>query len=602
MAAITSTQSGNWSSPSTWTGGAVPIEGDTSTVASGHTVTVDQNIVIGADSGNALTINGIFDVPYNIASDYSLTLKGNIAFGSGGEFKIGDGTNRLSLARIYTIYINYSASLAARKYAFTVPNTGKLSWYGVEKTMNTTLSGNATAGVDPTITVALATGWQVGDIIVMVDETDRTKTEELTIKAGYTPESTTVPLSGTLSNNKTSGWFVANMTSNIIVKNYNDTYISYFALSGTGTSQNVLSNVMFNNLGDATQNGVQCGATTTDNSNSNFNISLYKCYKLTLGNNCNCQTINSYLDDNIAVSFASNSVIDKINTINAVGGSIDFLGSVYNKINAINMHGGSTNGIGFQSVNYIDINTLYATSVASGVVNRYAINSSSGVFGENICINTATIKNSVYGIAAHGKMKIKNLACSGNTSGDIRLLSPSGDIIIENWTDQSTTPIVGITGSGTASVTNYANTVGDNKIFYGTEMKIESETTVYRTTSPSLKININNTFQSFIQLWGNDRAAYVTSGKTITLNLYSRKDATSTGAVAKLRIAKGTDGHGLSETAEYDILPASTDTWTSQSINLGTTTSAGFINIELVVSKGASTWNLYIDDLTFTES
>mgnify|MGYP000626688839 CR=1 FL=1 len=42
--------------------------------------------------------------------------------------------------------------------------------------------------------------------------------------------------------------------------------------------------------------------------------------------------------------------------------------------------------------------------------------------------------------------------------------------------------------------------------------------------------------------------------------------------------------------------------WESKSINLGTTTSAGFITLELVVTKGASTWNLWIDDLEIVES
>lgn len=53
-AAMISAQSGGWSAPSTWKGGAVPGDGDDVTIAEGHTVTIDQNI--GSRAGGLRTI------------------------------------------------------------------------------------------------------------------------------------------------------------------------------------------------------------------------------------------------------------------------------------------------------------------------------------------------------------------------------------------------------------------------------------------------------------------------------------------------------------------------------------------------------------------
>src|ERR1043165_9583150 len=52
-ATFTSSQSGNWSSASTWGGAGVPGSGDTATVVGGHTVTLDVAVTV-----NTLTLGG----------------------------------------------------------------------------------------------------------------------------------------------------------------------------------------------------------------------------------------------------------------------------------------------------------------------------------------------------------------------------------------------------------------------------------------------------------------------------------------------------------------------------------------------------------------
>jgi len=96
MAAYTSAGSGNWSAAGTWTttpptGG--PGDGDTASIATGHTVTVDSVagaagngiVTVGTDSGSAVTLAGASST-LNFAAGTTLKLKGNLT-GSGSAWQ-----------------------------------------------------------------------------------------------------------------------------------------------------------------------------------------------------------------------------------------------------------------------------------------------------------------------------------------------------------------------------------------------------------------------------------------------------------------------------------------------------------------------------------
>ena len=77
MAALTSTQSGNWSSSSTW-GGSTPADGDTFTIAQGHKVTVNSDQRAGTGFGDILVRGNLhFDTNGKIRINGRITVQGN---------------------------------------------------------------------------------------------------------------------------------------------------------------------------------------------------------------------------------------------------------------------------------------------------------------------------------------------------------------------------------------------------------------------------------------------------------------------------------------------------------------------------------------------
>src|SRR3990172_476583 len=101
MTAITSAATGVWSNTATWTGGVVPVEGDTVTIQNTHTVTIDQDITVGADTSTAaiaIASGGKLEYLSTAVADYTLTCKGDLTVS--GTLEIGTVANPIPSTRI----------------------------------------------------------------------------------------------------------------------------------------------------------------------------------------------------------------------------------------------------------------------------------------------------------------------------------------------------------------------------------------------------------------------------------------------------------------------------------------------------------------------
>ncbi len=158
QAAISSVQSGNWSSSSTWSSGQVPASADDITIASSHTVTVDANVNV-----KSITVNGTLKPDYtkNLAiSAEWIMVKGVFEWGTATNPYLKQATITLQGPKTTTSIMGMGSKFlgAMEGGQIFIHGTSKKSW----TQLSVTARPNAT-----TITVKEPIDWVVGDDIVV---------------------------------------------------------------------------------------------------------------------------------------------------------------------------------------------------------------------------------------------------------------------------------------------------------------------------------------------------------------------------------------------------------------------------------------------------
>jgi hypothetical protein len=181
MANLTSSQSGNWTSSSTW-GGSTPADGDTFTISQGHKVTVNSDQRAGTGFGDIsvrgnlhfatngkIRINGRITVQGNGSTDYSKT-DGVSAqdFTEGGS-----SSGALLSATGNNIRLEFEGN-NDDQHGIWIENVTYSSWKFIgDDNVTITNTASAVAVEDTYVHVASTTGFAIGDWISIYHSTDQ---------------------------------------------------------------------------------------------------------------------------------------------------------------------------------------------------------------------------------------------------------------------------------------------------------------------------------------------------------------------------------------------------------------------------------------------
>ena len=175
MANLTSSQSGNWTSSSTW-GGSTPADGDTFTISQGHIVTINSDLRAGTGFGDILVrgnlhfatngkirMNGRITAQGNGSTDYSKS--GGV---SAQDFTEGGGSSGALLSATGNNILLEFNGTNSDQHGIWIENVTYSSWkfIGDDSVTTTTISSEASVE-DSYLTVADESGFGVGDWIAI---------------------------------------------------------------------------------------------------------------------------------------------------------------------------------------------------------------------------------------------------------------------------------------------------------------------------------------------------------------------------------------------------------------------------------------------------
>lgn len=235
-----------------WTGGVVPVEGDSVTIMAADIITVTGAHIWGDDTTTAITVNGKLSYSRTVSS--SLTVKGGLTTAGTITANIDIGTTASPIATVTAdLILNYSAAMATYKYGMTINDLSNFTAVGNIRQTNTRLSNaGGIAATATSMVVDDCTGWLVGGQMVISETDGNTSHEDVKVIATITLGAGTV---GTIT------WIggttyahaqyapVGYFSSNVTIKSFNPANDAWMCMKQTTNTavngRRTLTNVSF---------------------------------------------------------------------------------------------------------------------------------------------------------------------------------------------------------------------------------------------------------------------------------------------------------------------------------------------------------------------
>lgn len=210
MALKTASVSGLWSNTATWGGSPVPVNADTFVINAGVVVTMDVDATGFAAGFGASTINGTLNFS-RIAGAYGFKMSATLTVSATG--KLEDPANGL-----YPANCTFSIITTANITLITVAAGGIIGFQCTEPThkwckiTQSEASGQAVLHIDTDLTGVGDALWAAGSLVRVDNINQAAQSEQYTIQS---VTSSTITLTGNLSNTKAAGAYVILASRNI---------------------------------------------------------------------------------------------------------------------------------------------------------------------------------------------------------------------------------------------------------------------------------------------------------------------------------------------------------------------------------------------------
>src|SRR5262245_25208278 len=178
---ISSTASGAWSSPSTWSAGRVPTANDVVVVSAGTTVTYDVGNSAALDSV-VINAGGVLSFRTDISTQLLVT---NMEVLEGGELRVGTVANPVAdnvTAQIVIRNVPLDTVRDPSQFGNGLIGLGTITMYGALKDSDVRLASEPLTGQTTVTLETPATGWKAGDKVILPDSK-----QWAIASGGYTP-------------------------------------------------------------------------------------------------------------------------------------------------------------------------------------------------------------------------------------------------------------------------------------------------------------------------------------------------------------------------------------------------------------------------------